>query len=405
MVGLVAGVAVSAACNATGAPPASVVRDSAGVRILENVAPQWTPETAWRLSQEPITSIGGMEGDPSQELYRVRSATRLTNGNIVIANAGTNELRFFRPDGSYLRSAGGEGGGPGEFRSVSLVSRLAGDSLVAFDGLQDRISYFDKNGEFARSLPLRTSDEVPFMQVIGVFDGGALLVKAPTITTGPSPTGVSQSPDRLFRYAADGSALDSVGWGAGRETFTYRIGRGSMGAPPHFGRSTQYAVYDSLFYIATNDVYEIRTYSISGVLRSVVRKHHENLPVTGDDIEAIGKRSEERLNRASSNTPPFARKMFEELPFPETMPAFGRSGSFERTFHVDTEANVWVLEYNRPADDRVRWTVFDSGGVLRGTLRVPDGLDILDIGHDYVLGLWRDEDEVEHVMMYGLVKP
>ncbi len=122
MVGLVVGVATSAACNADGVAPASAVRDSAGVRIVESVAPQWTPETAWRLSQEPVTHIGGMEGDPNQELFRVRGAIRLTNGNIVVANAGTSELRFFRADGSYLRSAGGDGDGPGEFRVVSWVS-------------------------------------------------------------------------------------------------------------------------------------------------------------------------------------------------------------------------------------------------------------------------------------------
>ncbi len=144
------------------------------------------------------------------------------------------------------------------------------------------------------------------------------------------------------------------------------------------------------------------------MLRAVIRKQHENLPVTSDDIKAIGKRIEERLNRASANISPFARKMFEEMPFPETMPAFGRPVSRTgepRTFHVDTEANVWVLEYNRPGDDRMRWTVFDSEGVLLGTLTAPEGLDILEVGDDYALGLWRDEDDVEYVRMYGLVKP
>ena len=27
------------------------------------------------------------------------------------------------------------------------------------------------------------------------------------------------------------------------------------------------------------------------------------------------------------------------------------------------------------------------------------------IGSDYVLGVWRNDDDVEHVMMYELVKP
>jgi hypothetical protein len=28
-----------------------------------------------------------------------------------------------------------------------------------------------------------------------------------------------------------------------------------------------------------------------------------------------------------------------------------------------------------------------------------------EIGPDYVLGVWRDADDVEHVQMYELVKP
>ena len=50
-------------------------------------------------------------------------------------------------------------------------------------------------------------------------------------------------------------------------------------------------------------------------------------------------------------------------------------------------------------------TVFDAGGVLLGTLTAPDGLDILDVGDDYALGLWRDDLAVEYVRLYGLVKP
>lgn len=395
----------SAACEPADAPDTTVVRDSAGIRIVENVAPRWTPETAWRLSQEPVAHIGGIEGDPDQELYRVRGAIRLTNGNIVVVNAGTNELRFFTSDGSYLSSSGGQGDGPGEFRAASWAAQLAGDSLAAFDARHLRVSYFDQDGEFARSLLLRTSDEVPFLRVIGIFGDGALLVRVPTGTTAPRADGLHRSPDRLFRYSADGNAIDSVGWGAGREQLRYRLGTGSsLGIIPHFGRSSQYVVRDSLFYVATNDTYEIKVYSMVGTLLSVIRKRHENVPVTSGDIEVIQKQTEERFNRPGSNLSPSTRKIFEETPFHKTMPAFG-SRSLERTFHVDAEDNVWVMEYNRPGHDQKRWTVFDEAGTLLGTTRVPDDLIIMDIGGDYVLGVERDEYDVEHVMMYGLVKP
>jgi hypothetical protein len=36
---------------------------------------------------------------------------------------------------------------------------------------------------------------------------------------------------------------------------------------------------------------------------------------------------------------------------------------------------------------------------------MPTGLRVTEIGPDYVLGLWRDADDVEHVRMYELIKP
>ena len=184
----------SAGCDSASAPPASVVRDSAGVRIVENVEPRWTAEAAWWLSQEPVTQIGGIEGDPNQELYQVRGAIRLTDGNIIVVSAGTNELRFFRPDGSHIRTVGGQGDGPGEFRFVSWVSQLDGDSLAAFDGRQLRVSYFDPDGGFVRSMPLRTSDEVPFLQAIVIFGDGSFLVMAPTVPRHQDQTGCTDPP-------------------------------------------------------------------------------------------------------------------------------------------------------------------------------------------------------------------
>ena len=66
-----------AACSDTpglqgGAPE---VRDSAGIRIVENVDPTW--ETPWRVVDEPVVTIdfyptlcqiAGIEGDPPHEL-------------------------------------------------------------------------------------------------------------------------------------------------------------------------------------------------------------------------------------------------------------------------------------------------------------------------------------------------
>jgi hypothetical protein len=52
-----------------------------------------------------------------------------------------------------------------------------------------------------------------------------------------------------------------------------------------------------------------------------------------------------------------------------------------------------------------RWTVFDADGHHLGEVLMPEGLDVHQIGDDFVLGRWIDSLEVEHVRMHELRKP
>jgi len=105
----------------------------------------------WRLSPEPVVDIGG--GDREEEqLFRVVGALRLSDDRIVVVNGGTNEIRFYGPGGAFLSASGGEGEGPGEFRRLSALRRLRGDSLFAQDGRLYRSSVFDGQGRFIRTV-------------------------------------------------------------------------------------------------------------------------------------------------------------------------------------------------------------------------------------------------------------
>jgi hypothetical protein len=46
--------------------------------------------------------------------------------------------------------------------------------------------------------------------------------------------------------------------------------------------------------------------------------------------------------------------------------------------------------------------VFSDEGVLLGTVAIPPDLSIMEIGQDYVLGVWRDPLDVEFVHLYSL---
>ncbi len=61
-------------------------------------------------------------------------------------------------------------------------------------------------------------------------------------------------------------------------------------------------------------------------------------------------------------------------------------------------------EFRTSSEAPADWSVFDPEGVWLGRVTLPEGLEIFEIGADYILGRWRDEFEVEYIMVYELVK-
>ncbi|NIM49980.1 MAG: hypothetical protein GTN78_22390 [Gemmatimonadales bacterium] len=393
----------------TGAAP--TVRDSAGIRIVENVEPQWAEGEGWQLAEEPAVDIGGSEDDPDQQLFHVATALVLADRSIVIANGGTRELRFYDRDGAFLSASGGSGEGPGEFKMLGWLGRFAGDSLIAFDVMGRRASVFDAEGRFARSIPFEPSPGMVYPAPIGMFEDGTFPVKRGLWMLGGSgPSRIERPQEDVFRYAADGKASGKLGSFPSIEFYVGPTGstrpsgdRVIAQNPRQFGRYTSYSVYRDRFYVADNATYEIKAYSPGGQLRSIVRKHHQHLDVTQEDLDLDLERrlrymrDEVRRSRVE--------RVFRERPKVSTMPAFGSPAMMAEAVRVDQVGNLWVLEYSRPSDHRLRWTVFDPDGRLLGTLQLPAGLRLLDIGDDCVLGLWRDELDVEHVRLYELSKP
>lgn len=375
------------------------VIDSAGVRIVESTAPLWSDGQEWQVASTPTVDIGERQDDPNYQLFRVVGAIRLSDGRIVIANAGTHDLRFYDRDGAYDATTGGAGDGPGEFRNVGWVERFAADSLIAYDLKHRRLSLFDTRGRFGRSIAVRAAEGVPYPLVLGVFTTAGFLIQGSSRSRYEGPLGFHRGDASLYRYSLDGDWSSSVGSYAGRDEGFLRIDGGGKKTRAWvvFGRSTTFVVHGDQFYVAANDTYEIQIHGSDGRLRSLVHLDRDPIEVTDAHVDLFRKdflderASDERSRRGMDS-------VLRGQPHSPTMPAYG-------TIRVDNVGNLWVQEYSLPGDDQVRWTVFDRRGVLLGTAQFPERFRPLDIGEDYVLGVWQDDVNVEHVRLYDLKKP
>ena len=369
----------------------SVVRDSAGVTIVENEKPAADSRIGWRIGPEPTLSIGAVEGDPAYELFRVTDATRLPDGRIVVANAGSAELRMFDETGTHLGTWGGEGEGPEEFGlgGPSGVGRWPGDSISASDTYARRFSVFDANGEHARTIALPD----PFYRLIGILPDGKLFVG--TVSSFRPPDG--EFPDGVVRIeleyglaAADGRSHSTLGTHPGAE---WSASAENMSVRPHpFSRSPTYAVWGDLVVIGANDRYEIRAYATDGRLTRIVRRDHDARRPTRADLEAYVSRryrnlsDEERSSRVAE---------VADMALTEAFPAFN-------TIRVDEPRYLWVEEYRQPGETGRIWTVFDPAGRVLGFMETPPGLRVFEIGPDYILGAVYDEFRIEYVQLWPL---
>ena len=389
-------VPLSACSTGDASAPVAEVIDSAGVRLVLNYVPDGPLGTGGlSLDAEPMLEIGTFEGDSLYQLYRVAGARRLADGRVVVANAGSFEVRVYGADGRYQRAWGQEGEGPGEFLDMRLVGAMSSDTVVVLDNRNRRFSFMHPDEGFLGSVPV--DEEVrgsPRAQ--GVFEDG-------TVVTGGGPPfifgegelrhGPRRSPTNFSSWARDGSLATDFGEYPGSEIFMW-VAVGNIGAAPlPFGRGTVAAVSADRLYLGTQDSYEIRAYDPSGSLRSIIRLDQELRPVTASDEAAYLEEQLEDIDDPGRLAE--RRREIEDMGMRETMPAY-------RNLTADALGHLWVQEYRIPQDDSPVYTVFDAEGKLVGRLPLPDRFRVIEIGSDYVLGRYTDELDVEYVRLYRL---
>ncbi len=101
----------------------------------------------FRAAAEPALEIGVLDGAEDYSFGRLAGVIRLDDGGLAVSDAMSNRISVFEPDGTIRLTFGGEGEGPGEFRSLSRIY-ARGDSLFAFDARGGRLSVFDTDGEY-----------------------------------------------------------------------------------------------------------------------------------------------------------------------------------------------------------------------------------------------------------------
>ena len=355
--------------------PFSESWDSAGVRIVENARPADTSFLDWRIGPEPSVTIGVAVGDEAQMLHGVQDAVMLSDGRVVVAESSSSELKVFDSTGTRVGTWGGRGEGPGEFPEYMLqrIEPWPGDSIVAWYGPGWRVSAFDSEGNFDRTF------------------------------LGPSGNQATWQAGYPRLAASDGSILTSLDGNERVDTALIEIrdGEGGLRAslgyhpvrrPLYFSRELRLSAWGDLVIVSSHDRYEFKAYATDGSLVRIVRREYETrMPVAADILVDPRLRPELRI--------PLEREMerVSQSEIAPTFPAFSLVMS-------DAAGYLWVREYQPPKERRPvpLWTVFNPEGRVLGYIETPVGMNIYQIGEDYILGKVEDEQDVEYVQVWPL---
>lgn len=387
------------ACTDTSGSPAALVRDSAGVRIVESTGPMWAHGQRWTIDQRPALDIGGTSGDPHYDLVQVADAVRLSDGRIAVMNNGVPDLRFYDAAGIYLGTTGRPGDGPGEFHRIASIQVGRGDTLYLYDYQLRRMNRIAPGGSFLSSTAVLASGGKQGLQPFARFSDGSWAATGQKFSIG-SGAGLQRDTMAVVHLPASlQGAGDTVGSFPGTEVFLSTGGEGErrfvrlMMVP--LGVSTTFALQDSLIDVGNPERYEIRAYRTDGTLARILRRPVARERLTraeldrmeADQLASVDARGKERLEAA-----------WRDAPAPSLKPAYG-------SIHADPDGNLWVEHVRVVPSDSGTAEVFDRLGRLLGSVALPPGLQVTRIGPDYVLGIWRDDMDLEHVRMYRLRKP
>lgn len=345
-------------------------------------------------------------------LFRVEDAVRLDDRRIVVANSGKGELLYFDPEGELETVAGGLGGGPGEFREqgLSALTRLAGDSILAYGAWARRVSLFGPDGQLARTLVLEGTSPglAKFIVPVGWLSGRRFVGSAQRIRSQSANTGETESARTtvsLVFFAPDGTLYETAGEFPGTEMVLITAGESAGGEgmtarslPTPFRTRFMSSSSDSFVAAGSTGEYEIEIYDDQGDLSRIIRS-----PGNGREVDEalldrwIARRLRDVEDPASRDR---LERQYRKLPVPDSTPVF-------EDLLFDAGGRLWVREYVAPGQKRehVPWTVFGRQGRRLGQVELPRDLEPFEIGSDYVLGLWKDELDVERVRLYRLSKP
>lgn len=366
-----------------------LVRDSAGVAIVENGAPGKGEAGLWRLSS--TTVLGDpLDGAPFGEIRAVDVAP---DGSILVLDRADGRVTVWDGNGRLVRSFGGRGSGPGEVVTPGYVRALSDGTAVVGEVFPPRLHWYDEDGEHLRTARVRPQPNAPALLATmaewRVRRDGEALVRL----SYASPSHVEGTPVVLARLLDDG-AIDTV------LRWTERTTPARL--PRIFEADWSWDVAPgSGVVVSPGSRYELRRHDGEGGLSGRFTMETSRVTVT-DELErrAVDRFYERFAGEDVSEA--LLRDLRDRLEVAPVLPAV------QGIRVSESDGRVWVEvptpERTGELEEPGGWDVFDPDGRYLGRVVPPDGFRLEGVRGDTLYGVERDALGVTRARVYRLVR-
>jgi hypothetical protein len=345
--------------------------------------PQWTLSAA-------VTAVG-----EEVEFQRIAGMARLGNGDFIVANGARFGLMRFGPSGRLISIAGRQGAGPGEFESLVWVGRRA-DTIAIYDPTHKRITEynFSPAGKLGRIVRVTAAGDKGGHSVVGQLASGRWVVSTGTTPHWDMRDGqrdptwigtIARSGDGKVAWLGQVPGLAILVYKPSANRSTWRLG------PVAFSPGPVVVAVGSTVWIGDGANSRIQAFGPEGKPRLV------QLPLTARPVSPAVAEAAKAEEQAAQRGPDdgFLAARFTAPRLPKTLPVFGRA-------IAGPGGEVWIEEFATTKQAAARYLVIDPLGNPIARVAGPPGFRIHEVGSDYVLGIWYDDNDVEHARFHHL---
>ena len=369
------------------------------------------------LSSQPsaprlaITREVRIDGN-TNDLVAMGAILVLSNGTIVVDQDEDGTVRYFSREGTPLRTFGGKGDGPGEFRRVRYIG-LTGDSVWAYDVSQERITHITPDYKVARTMSISsvepgpafasTLPRFPFVYIKAAYPGGTYLVSADPGVGTPRPASYPSDRSPWLRINTDAVVQSVVTWKrANPSALNVIVGAGVYGSAVPFKQSDLEDVADdgSRFAYANATVRGTSggTFHVTMFGARGDTIYSRDYPFTGIPIPRRTADSawDAAVKRAMERPPQVVAALRAAGPVPPVYPPL-------LSITVGRDGSAWIRMRQPGLSTQERfWLVLDAKGEPYASLVVPATLSVVTTDLSNIWGFERDADDVQSIVRYRI---